>query len=202
MWVYRDTGNLNRLFERRQECCEMLETAEVSILKIAALAWRKRQYKKSHQRKLRDIEHSGTITELELPSANEKLLDDLVPTNLRPTHKTGLLGLFGPKVDTIEWCKDQISSVNIDIKGSREKIVEGKFLGSAFIRCNIQLGAHVLSQCLSYHKPMWMYNKWMEVNPKDIIWRNLDDGALEMKSRYAISWVVTVGLIVTWAFQV
>jgi hypothetical protein len=47
-----------------------------------------------------------------------------------------------------------------------------------------------------------MYNRWMEVNPKDIIWSNLDDGALEMKSRYALSWVATIGLIVLWAFPV
>lgn len=51
-------------------------------------------------------------------------------------------------------------------------------------------------------QPMWMYNKWMEVNPKDIIWSNLDDGALEMKTRYATSWVATVGLIILWAFPV
>lgn len=47
-----------------------------------------------------------------------------------------------------------------------------------------------------------MYNRWMEVNPKDIIWSNLDDGALEMKSRYALSWVATIGLIIIWAFPV
>lgn len=172
IWMYRDTGDLNKLFERRQECCKKLETAEVSILKLAALAWRKqqKQYIKSHQRKLRDTENSSSMTEPELPSASKRLLDDLVPPKMRPTHRTGFLGLFGPKVDTVNWCKvrqsllldcsaslylslqDQISLLNIDIKESREKIVQGKFLGSVFIRCNIQLGAHVLSQCLSYHE--------------------------------------------------
>jgi len=47
-----------------------------------------------------------------------------------------------------------------------------------------------------------MYNKWMEAHPKDIVWRNLDDGALEMKSRYVISWLSTGGLIFVWAFPV
>lgn len=42
----------------------------------------------------------------------------------------------------------------------------------------------------------------MEVNPKDIVWKNLDDGALEMKSRYLFSWVATAGLIIAWAFPV
>jgi hypothetical protein len=47
-----------------------------------------------------------------------------------------------------------------------------------------------------------MYSKWMEANPKDIVWQNLDDGALEMRGRYVISWAVTVGLIIGWAFPV
>lgn len=92
-------------------------------------------------------------------------------------------------------------------------------MGSAFIRCNLQMGAHILSQCLSYHEvsadilqflwipdcphqPMKMYDKWLEAHPKDIVWTNLDDGALEMKSRFIISWAVTFGLIIVWAFPV
>ena len=47
-----------------------------------------------------------------------------------------------------------------------------------------------------------MYDKWLEANPKDIVWANLDDGALEMKSRYLISWAATIGLIIAWAFPV
>ena len=42
----------------------------------------------------------------------------------------------------------------------------------------------------------------MEAHPKDIVWANLDDGALEMKSRYVISWGATFGLIIVWAFPV
>lgn len=42
----------------------------------------------------------------------------------------------------------------------------------------------------------------MEANPKDIVWQNLDDGALEMRSRYVISWLATFGLIIAWAFPV
>lgn len=67
-------------------------------------------------------------------------------------------------------------------------------LGSAFIQCNLQLGAHVLAQCVSYHKvhlvvscrtfetdncilrrqPLAMYDKYVEVSPKDVIWDNID----------------------------
>jgi len=117
--------------------------------------------------------------------------------------------------------------LNAKVKEAREHIVQGRFLGSAFIRCNLQMGAHVLAQCVSYHEvsfgielylfehkdvclrllldidqPLMMYDKWMEANPKDIVWQNLDDGAIEMRSRYVISWLATVGLIIVWAFPV
>lgn len=81
------------------------------------------------------------------------------------------------------------------------------------------MGAHVLAQCVSYHEvctdllhmpadlncrlqPLKMYDKWMEANPKDIVWKNLDDGALEMNSRFVTSWIATAGLIFVWTFPV
>ena len=61
----------------------------------------------------------------------------------------------------------------------------------------------------------------METSPKDIVWEkwvklccnlklnidlpttgSLDDGALEMTSRYVTSWLATIGLIIGWAFPV
>lgn len=47
-----------------------------------------------------------------------------------------------------------------------------------------------------------MVDKWMEAHPRDIVWNNLDDGALEMKGRYITSWLATIGLIIAWAFPV
>jgi len=47
-----------------------------------------------------------------------------------------------------------------------------------------------------------MQSKWMEASPKDIVWRNLDEGALEMRWRKVISWSATIGLVIAWAFPV
>lgn len=203
VWMYRSTKGLNDLFDRRQEACSKLEAAQTSILKQATLAWRAKTklHRKSQKNKLKDEEKPEDF-DLVKPEPTMELLNDLVPAAKRPKHRTGMLGLFGPKVDTIDWCKGEISSLNEAIKEKRRDHVEGKFLGSAFIRCNLQMGAHILSQCLSYHEPLKMYDKWMEAHPKDIVWNNLDDGALEMKSRYLLSWAATIGLIIVWAFPV
>ncbi|KAF8160922.1 DUF221 family protein [Crassisporium funariophilum] len=171
VWMYRDTTALNDLFERREDACDKLEAAGAAILKAATLAWRnkEKQYRRIQRKKLQDVEHSSSDGKLTVPPASQALLDDLVAPAFRPKHRTGFLGLIGPKVDTINWCKDEISRLNKEIKESREHIVKGKFLGT---------------------------------HPKDIVWRNLDDGALEMKSRYITSWIATAGLIFIWAFPV
>lgn len=202
VWFYRDKKLLNEIFEERQELCQKLESAEADVLKQATKAWRAKQaaHKKALKRKPKD-EESKEEPELVLSPASHELLDELVPANKRPTHRTGFLGIFGRKVDTLEWCREEISRLNSAIEEERGR-GEGNFLGSAFVRCNLQIGAHVLAQCVSYHEPLTMIDKWMEAHPKDVVWRNLDDGALEIRGRYLTSWLATIGLIIGWAFPV
>jgi hypothetical protein len=47
-----------------------------------------------------------------------------------------------------------------------------------------------------------MSDKWVEAHPKDIVWGNLDDGAATTRTRFVISWSITVGLVIAWAFPV
>lgn len=171
VWILRDSTALNLLFKERQEACAKLEAAEATLLAQASKVWRKRDklHRKMQKVKPKDEEcvNGGTLT---IPPASREFLDDLVPLTQRPSHKTGFLGLFGTKVDTIDWCKvsffgnlychianqfhpkDEIARLNAGIKEARGNVVKGKFLGSAFIRCNLQMGAHVLAQCVSYHE--------------------------------------------------
>ncbi|KAJ7085862.1 DUF221 family protein [Mycena crocata] len=203
VWIYRDTKGLNKLFNDRQSACKRLEAAEAKILEHAAASWRVKElaHRKMQKKMKHDKEHGPTT--LELPAAaTRELLDELVPVKARPKHRIGFLGLFGRKVETIPWCTAEIAKLNGEIDAARQHIVKGKFLGSVFIRCNLQLGAHVLAQCVSYHRPLAMKDKWMETSPKDIVWENLDDGALEMTWRYATSWIATIGLIIAWGFPV
>lgn len=76
----------------------------------------------------------------------------------------------GVKVDTIDYCTENIAKCNQTIKELREKLPEAKHFGSCFIQCELQIGAHVLAQCLSYHEPLFMSDRWIEAAPEDIVW--------------------------------
>ncbi|KAI0790073.1 hypothetical protein C8Q75DRAFT_139060 [Abortiporus biennis] len=147
-----------------------------------------------------DVMNNQTPEHEEDPNA---LLQRFVPPNKRPRHRLGFLGLWGQKVDTIEWGKEEIRRLNQAIEEKRKKMdKDAKPLGSAFIQCNLQLGAHVLAQCVSYHEPLMMSEKFIEISPKDVIWDNIDDGAYETRFRYVTSWIATIGLIILWFFPV
>ncbi|KAG5646820.1 hypothetical protein DXG03_002197 [Asterophora parasitica] len=194
VWILREHAALNDLFKQRQDACITLEAAEASLLATATKAWRKRSaHMKRSKSKLRD-EEDGAATYVAPPLASRKFLDELVPSAKRPKHRTRFYGLPGKK--------NAIVQLNAKIEKARERQEKGRFLGTAFIRCNLQIGAHVLAQCVSHHEPLKMYDKWMEANPKDIVWQNLYDGAIKMRPRYVISWLATIGLIIAWGFPV
>lgn len=56
-----------------------------------------------------------------------------------------------------------------------------------------------MDQCLSYHEPLKMVDKWVEVAAEDIVWSNIDDGSYETRARFVLSWAATIGLIIGFA---
>ncbi|KAG8739154.1 hypothetical protein FRC12_016411, partial [Ceratobasidium sp. 428] len=129
------------------------------------------------------------------PGSDLQQAMEMVP---RPTHRLGRIPFFGEKVDTIDYYKNEIARLNIEVNEKRKGLAECKPHGSAFIQCNLQMGAHVLAQCVSYHEPLKMSHKWIEVAPDDIIWDNIDDGAYEVRARFVLSWLLTFAVIAFW----
>lgn len=72
----------------------------------------------------------------------------------RPTHRLTFHGIpwVGKKVDTIEWAKKEISRLNDEIARARMELPNAKPHSAAMVMCNLQMGAHVLAQCTSYHE--------------------------------------------------
>lgn len=45
-----------------------------------------------------------------------------------------------------------------------------------------------------------MSARYLEVAQDDVIWGNLNINPYQQRARYAISWAMTIGLIVLWSF--
>jgi len=45
-----------------------------------------------------------------------------------------------------------------------------------------------------------MSARYLEVAQDDVIWGNLNINPYQQRARYAISWAMTIGLIILWSF--
>ncbi|KAJ7359243.1 hypothetical protein DFH08DRAFT_769128 [Mycena albidolilacea] len=94
VWVNRNLRTLPDIYDRRMAACNKLEGAETKLLSIAAKA----QLKAAGNGAAKDAEGRGGVP--------------IVPQEDRPTHKLGFLGLFGEKVDSIDWARKEIATCN------------------------------------------------------------------------------------------
>ncbi|KAF5369002.1 hypothetical protein D9758_003059 [Tetrapyrgos nigripes] len=120
IWINRNLGELPDVYDRRLELCNKLEGAETKLLGVAAnlrmeeLKEREKAAKGGKGEK--DPESATSSTD-----AGPKSISD-IPESLRPTHKLGFLGLFGEKVDTINWCREEIKKCTDALEEGRSQI--------------------------------------------------------------------------------
>ncbi|THH28353.1 hypothetical protein EUX98_g5835 [Antrodiella citrinella] len=137
------------------------------------------------------------------------------------------LPLIGKQVDSIDWAREEIETTSAELKARRKTLARDVMhsskavavesstdslkpdptqtypaLNSAFILFNRQIAAQMAAQVLTHHEPYRMARKYTNVAPEDIIWANLNMNPYEARVRTAISWGITIGLIIVWAFPV
>lgn len=137
------------------------------------------------------------------------------------------LPLMGKKVDSIEWARQEIKETNDALKQARRTLARDvanssnlpqpetnhpdalkadpasaqtyQPLNSAFVLFNQQIAAHMAAQVLTHHMPYRIQAAGVGVAPDDVIWSNLNMNPYEARIRSAISWAITIGLIIVWA---
>ncbi|KIY47384.1 DUF221-domain-containing protein, partial [Fistulina hepatica ATCC 64428] len=118
IWINRDLRELPDVYDRQLNACSKLESAETALLKTAmkaiaadAKAKAKAEGKEQSAADLEAGVRAGTLD-----------LEALVPQDERPTHKLGFLGLFGEKVDTIQWARKEIAETRELLAAGRASI--------------------------------------------------------------------------------
>ncbi|KAI3468571.1 hypothetical protein Pfo_025234 [Paulownia fortunei] len=92
----------------------------------------------------------------------------------RPTRKRGLLGLWGERVDSIDFYKEQIKDLDKKLTMERQKTLKDpkSITPAAFVSFNSRWGAAVCAQTQQSKNPtLWLTN-WAP-EPRDIYWKNL-----------------------------
>ncbi|KAK9716130.1 hypothetical protein RND81_06G212900 [Saponaria officinalis] len=92
----------------------------------------------------------------------------------RPTSKTGFLGLWGKRVDSIDFYKEQLKQLDKTLNMERQRIINDpkSVIPAAFVSFNSRWGAAVCAQTQQSKNPTLWLTSWAP-EPRDVYWRNL-----------------------------
>lgn len=116
------------------------------------------------QKSKRQLSHSKALLELSKTELN--------PSGIRPSHKTGFLGLFGTRTDSIECYKDKIEELVHQLSTEQEKITKDEYVPSAIVLFRTRTAASSASQALHNLRG----DRWQVMGapePSDIVWENV-----------------------------
>ncbi|KAG0617408.1 hypothetical protein M758_5G188100 [Ceratodon purpureus] len=143
---------------------------------------------KEREEALRKLEHAEGVWEMsKLKSGNAE--------GTRPMHKTGFMGLLGPKVDSIEYWRAKSQELNPQVDTVQRTTRQEKGQDAAFVMFNDRRSAAEASQVLhAPHALRWRVTQAPE--PEEIVWHNLHIPAWQRAVRRFIVGVLTFFLIV------
>lgn len=189
----RDLKELEEEVEKRDKLAYKLEAAQTKLIKTAnKLHFKNNKGGKDDQTKL-----TQTDTENGRGSAAA-----YVPRKKRPSHKLGFLGLLGKKVDTIDYCNEELARLNQKISSMQADSSSFKMMNSCFIEFNNQAAAQMCYQSVASGTVYAMHPRYTEIAPHDIVWSNM---GLTWKSRMIKSTLASAfvaALIIFWAIPV
>ncbi|GAB4857950.1 hypothetical protein Ancab_015855 [Ancistrocladus abbreviatus] len=92
----------------------------------------------------------------------------------RPTRKKGFLGLWGERVDSIDFYQQQLKELDRKLTMERQRIIKDPrfIMPVAFVSFNSRWGAAVCAQTQQSKNPTLWLTSWAP-EPRDVYWRNL-----------------------------
>jgi hypothetical protein len=195
IWISGDTTQLDKLVKERDKAAMKLEKAEVKLIKLA---------NKERQKALEKGGNAADAGDVPLDAESGSLAARWVPTKKRPTHRLGLLGLVGRKVDTINWCRSELQRLIPEVEAAQSQYRTGNYkkIPGVFIEFRTQAEAECANQVLAHHQGLHMSPKYIGIRPSEVIWKSLSIPWWQrVIRRYVVVAFITV-LIVFWAAPV
>lgn len=196
VWITADTTQLDELVEKRDKIAFKLESAEVKLIKLA------------NKERSAALKKGATPNEEALVADGDTESGSVaarwIPHSKRPTHKLGKFGLYGQKVDSINWTREQLQTLIPEVEAAQASYRDGnnKSIPAVFIEFKTQSDAQAAFQTLSHHQALHMSPRYIGVNPSEIVWKSLRISWWQkVVRRYAVLGFITA-MIVFWAIPV
>jgi hypothetical protein len=196
VWLPTDTKELGDMTDERQKNAMKLEGAETKLIRAANEA-RLKSIKKGGA-----AQHDENNTDADGESGS--VAARWITPKERPTHRIGKFGLYGQKVDSINWCRVELqkSIPKIEVEQSKHRLGQVKKLRAAFVEFTNLREAQAAYQSLTHHHILTMAPRFTGMHPTDIIWSNLTIRGWERYMRFALSTAFVVALIIFWSLPV
>lgn len=177
VWINRDYSALLDDVKLRMQIAKKLESAQTNLMRQAA-------DNVANEKKKRD---AGK----EVPAYDPGYTDDAqanevaykyVSRKNRPQHRlpaaSWLFSLpnwlfIGKKVDTIDWCKDELERLDEKIDAARKSPDQFKKGNSAFVQFNRQIAAHMAVQSVASAVQTHYQPLYLELRARDVVWGNM-----------------------------
>lgn len=157
LWAVTKADDLESLVADRNRKVSLLESAEVTL---------SRKANKKRLQSLRKRSDDGS-------QLNYDSLPETVKKSLRPTHR--LTVPVAKKVDTIEWAREQVTEKAAKVEKARESYTapHSHVGAAAFVEFETQAAAQKAYQQLPSSQILTMNPRYIGVEPKEVIWKNL-----------------------------
>lgn len=231
VWLNRDLKDMPDVYSRRLKASAKLESAETSLMNTATKLKNKRDKKAKKIDEEDDKEKNVSLVEALVPKDKRpthrlpvgfipfslpligKKVDSIDWARTEIAETSTLL-----KEQRLTLAKDVVMTSAEDaglppaetnhpdaLKPLKDDALGGQTYppyNSAFVLFNKQIAAHMALQTLTHHSPYRMADRHLGVAPQDVLWANLNMNPYEARIRTAMSWGITLGLIILWAFPV
>ncbi|KAM0273964.1 hypothetical protein ACHAQH_008084 [Verticillium albo-atrum] len=194
LWIAGTTKELDDLVEERDKAAMKLEGAEVKLIKAV------------NKERLKAIKNGASAEKP--PASNDtepgQVAARWIPQKSRPTHRLGKFGLFGKKVDSIEWARAELQRLIPQVDAAQAEYRAGNYAknGAVFVEFFTQSDAQAAFQVLTHHHALHMSPRYIGITPGEVVWRSLSIPWWQRVVRkYAVTAFITV-LILFWAIPV
>lgn len=136
---------------------------------------------------LRKLEHAEGVWEISKQKGDG--------AGQRPMHKTGFMGLLGPKVDSIDYWRAKSQEMNPQLEAEQRHTLQEMQQAAAFVIFSDRRSAAEASQVVhAPHALRWRVSQAPE--PEEVVWKNLHIPAWQRAIRRGVVAVLTFLLIV------